>query len=149
MEDRIRSDHADPGPGEVTGFAALTERLEALLAEVRTARRFPSRLWIRSRGQVRVVNVDEIDWIEADAKHSLIHARRATHRVRESISAIQARLDPAQFARIHRSVIVNLDRVIEVPTVDGRPTAVLEGGDRLPMSRSSRPHLLELAGDDA
>jgi len=148
MDDPIPSDHPDSGAGETADLAALAERLEALLAEFRTARRFPPRLWIRSRGLVRVLDVAEIDWIEADAKYSRLHAGEATHRVRESISAIQARLDPAHFARIHRSAIVNLDRVSELVMVDGHPHAVLENGRRIPMSRSQKLRLLELAGDD-
>lgn len=70
MEDDLRSDHADRGAPEV---GDLFERLEALLAEVREARRYPERLWIRSRREVRIVDVDEIDWVEADAKHSRVH----------------------------------------------------------------------------
>lgn len=139
---------SDPSSLDTADLAALADRLEEILAEVRTARRFLPRLFIRSRGQVRVVNVDEIDWIEADAKYSRLHARDATHRVRESISAVQARLDPAHFARIHRSAIVNLDRVTEVVNLDGRAHAVLENGVRVPMSRSQKLRLLELAGDD-
>ena len=98
---------------------------------------------------MRVLNVDDVDWIEADRKYSLFHARGITHRVRESITAIQARLDPSRFARIHRSAIVNLDRVVEVAAFEGRPHAVLENGIRVPMSRSQKPRLFELIGVDA
>jgi DNA-binding LytR/AlgR family response regulator len=148
MEDRIRSDHADSGLGEVN-VAALSERVETLLAEVRTARRFPPRLWIRSRGQIYAVNVDEIDWVEADAKYSVVHARGGTHRIRESITAIEARLDPARFVRIHRSAIVHRDRIVEIRTVDGRTHAVLEHGTRVPMSRLQKARVIELIGADA
>jgi two-component system, LytTR family, response regulator len=107
------------------------------------------RLWIRSRGQIYAVDVDEIDWVEADAKYSLLHARGGTHRVRESISAIEARLDPARFVRIHRSAIVNRDRIVEIRTVDDRTHAVLERGARVPMSRLRKARVIRLVGADA
>ena len=118
-------------------------------ADVEAARQPSPRLWIRSRGHLRVLNVEEVDWIEADRKYSVFHARGATVRVRESITVIEARLDPTRFARIHRSAIVNLDRVVEVGTFEGRPHAVLESGARVPMSRSQKSRLFELIGVDA
>lgn len=130
-------------------FQDLSERLEALLAEVRDARNYPQRLWIRSRGQVLILNVAEIEWVEADAKYSCLHTRDATHRLRESISRIEARLDPTRFARIHRSAVVNLDRVVGVLRSDGSPTVILEDGTRIPMSRSHKLRIFELAGEEA
>ena len=128
-------------------FHDLSERLEALLAEVRDAPNYPQRLWIRSRGQVLILNVDEIEWVEADAKYSCLHTRDATHRLRESISRIEARLDPARFARVHRSAIVNLDRVVGVLRSDGSPSVILRNGTRIPMSRSHKLRVFELAGE--
>jgi DNA-binding LytR/AlgR family response regulator len=123
--------------------------MSAAAAEVGIARRSPPRLWIHSRGQIYAVNVDEIDWVEADAKYSLLHGRVGTHRVRESISAIEARLDPARFVRIHRSAIVNRDRIVEIRTVEDRTHAVLENGARVPMSRLQKARVLELIGADS
>ena len=126
----------------------LSEQLEALLAEVRDARNYAQRLWIRSHGQVLILNVTEIDWVEADAKYSRLHTRDATHRLRESISRLQARLDPMRFARIHRSAIVNLDRVVGVLNSDRSPSAILRDGTRIPMSRSQRRRVFELVGEE-
>jgi two-component system, LytTR family, response regulator len=129
-------------------FQDLSERLEALVAEVRDARSYPQRLWIRSRGQVRILNVDEIQWVEADAKYSRLHTRGATHRLRESISRVEARLDPTRFARIHRSAIVNVDCVIGVLRSGGSPKAILTDGARIPMSRSKKHRVFELVGEE-
>jgi two-component system LytT family response regulator len=126
----------------------LSDRLGALLAEVRDTRSYTKRLWIRSRGQVLILNVDEIDWIEADAKYSCVHARDAMHRLREPISRVEARLDPARFARIHRSAIVNLDRVVEVLSSAGSQSVMLKDGTRIPISRSQKLRVFELAGDE-
>ena len=129
-------------------FQELSERLEALLAEVRDARNYAQRLWIRSRGQFLILNVTEIEWVEADAKYSRLHTRDATHRLRESISRLEARLDPMRFARIHRSAIVNLDRVVGVLHSDRSPSAILRDGTRIPMSRSQKLRVFELVGDE-
>ena len=157
MENGIRSDHPDPGAAEVGAGAEpsairaledLSERLEALLASVGDLRKYPQRLWIRSRGQVRILAVDEIDWVEADAKCSLVHTRGATHRLRESIGRVEGRLDPARFTRVHRSAIVNLDRVAEVLSSAGSQSVVLRDGTRIPMSRSQKARVFELAAED-
>ncbi len=131
-------------------FQDLSERLTALLAEVRGKGNYPLRLWIRSRGQVHVLNVDEIEWVDADAKYSCVYLRGGeTHRLREPISRVEARLDPSRFARIHRSAIVNLDRVVEVISGGGSQTVVLKDGTRVPMSRSQKLRVFELAGEEA
>ena len=127
----------------------LSERLTTLLAEVQTTKTYPQRLWIRSRGQVLVVNVDEIDWVEADAKYSCVHTREGLHRLREPISRIEARLDPTRFSRVHRSAIVNLDRVVEVVSSAGTQSVMLKDGTRIPMSRSHKLRVFELAGEEA
>jgi two-component system LytT family response regulator len=131
------------------GLQDISDRITSLLSRVETTRTYPQRLWIRSRGQVIVLNVDEIDWIEADAKYSIVHQGATTHRLREPISRIEARLDPTRFSRVHRSAIVNLDRVVEVVSAGGNQFMVLGGGARVPMSRSQRLRVFELAGDEA
>jgi len=114
----------------------LAEGLEALLAKARDGRNYPQHLGLRSsRGKILVLKVDEIDWIQADAKYSSVHTRDAAHRVRESIGRIEMRLDPERFARIHRSAIVNMDRVVEVSSAAGSPSVILKDGTRVPMSR--------------
>jgi len=131
------------------GIQDLSDQLTTLLSQVQTAKTFPQRLWIRSRGQVLVLNVDEIDWIEADAKYSIVHQGATTHRLREPISRIESRLDPSRFSRVHRSAIVNLDRVVEVVSSGGNQSIVLADGSRIPMSRSQRLRVFELAGDES
>lgn len=114
------------------------------------ARRFSPRLWIRtrgqSRGQVLVVSVEDIEWIEAQARYSCAHTREGDHPLLESISEIEARLDPSRFARVHRSAIVNLDRVVEVVSTRNTRILVLQNGTRVPLSRSRKRQLFELVG---
>jgi len=120
----------------------LSEGLEALLAKSRDARRYQQHLGIRSRGQILILRVDEIDWVEADAKYCNVHIRATAHRVHEAIGHIELRLDPERFVRIHRSAIVNIDRVVEVISAPGSQSVVLTDGTHVPMSRSDRLPLI-------
>ena len=98
-----------------------------------------SRLWMRSRGQVQIVDFDDIEWIESELRYCWLHLRSGeSRRYRETISRLEKRLDPARFARVHRSVIVNLDSVAEAISSATSKVVVLKNGTRLPISRSRR-----------
>jgi two-component system LytT family response regulator len=88
-----------------------------------------------ARGEL-VLPVDEVDWVGADDYYVAVHARGRRHLVRESLAAMEARLDGRRFARAHRGALVNLGRVREVrAAAAGRLTAVLRDGTALPVSR--------------
>ena len=84
-----------------------------------------------------LIDADEIDWIEAEDYQAGIHAGRRHFRVRESLAALEARLDPARFVRVHRSAIVRLDQVREWKAggSDRDAVVVLRDGTELPVSR--------------
>jgi two-component system LytT family response regulator len=97
------------------------------------------RLVIRSSGRIRLVDLSEIDHIEAAGNYVLVHAGGASHLLRETLTDLERRLDPRGFLRIHRSVLVNGERVREVrfePTGDAR--VVLTDGSVVPLSRRYR-----------
>jgi two-component system LytT family response regulator len=97
------------------------------------------RLVVRSRGRVTVLKVDAIEWIEADGDYACLHAGGATHLVHRSLNELARLLDPRRFARIHRSIIVNLDHVRELHTRDYRDYEVLmRDGARVRLSRTYR-----------
>ncbi len=99
----------------------------------------PGRLRIRSGEGVLLVPVADVDWIEADGNHVRVHAGGATHVMRETLQAIESTLDPAQFARVHRSMIVNMSRVREVqPWFGGDAILVMNDGQRVRLSRTYR-----------
>ncbi len=80
-----------------------------------------------------------MDWIEAADNYVRLHARGERHLVRETVRSLEGRLDPAHFARIHRSAIVNLARIRELqPTFNGEYAVLLELGTKLTLSRSYR-----------
>ena len=148
---RVRSLIAQP---EGLNDANLGKLIDQLVAERReleqlvTQRepRFAERLLIRSDGKVYFVKAQEIDWIEAAGNYVHLHVGANRHLLRETISGLQGRLDPARFARIHRSTIVNLDRVKEMrPWFAGDYIMVLESGEELKLSRNFRDALMALA----
>lgn len=102
------------------------------------------RIAIPADDRVVLISVDKIDWIEAADYYSRIHVGAETHLLRESLTSLEGRLDPARFFRIHRSAIINLDRMRELARGrGGRHFVILKDGTRLRLSRSRRPALLE------
>ncbi len=89
-------------------------RILRLLEELRTHRRYPTRLAVEVGAHRVFLPTERIDWIEAKGKHALVHARENTYVVREGLTALTERLDPGEFIRIHRSSTVRIDRVREV-----------------------------------
>jgi two-component system LytT family response regulator len=113
--------------------------MEALLARVRPPAEDELRIPIRQEGQIVLIRPADIDWVEADGDHLRIHAGRETYVVRETLTELLGRLPADRFARIHRSIIVNVPRVRVVELVPkGGYVLVMNGGARLRSGRSYR-----------
>ena len=130
---------------------ALDARLDALLAQLRGDGRVPTdwlaRIAIRETDRVTYVPVGDVDWLEADDNYVRVHTRAGARLVRETLKSLESRLDPRHFARIHRSAIVNLERVRELrPTFNGEYVVVLATGARLTLSRGHRDAFFERMG---
>jgi two-component system LytT family response regulator len=129
------------------GGSALPPGLAAALEAIAAQGRYARRLVVSARGALRVVPIDEVDWLEAADNYVQVHAGGAEHLLRETLRALEARLDPAAFVRVHRSVIVAIDRIVELrllPT--GDYVVALRGGHERPMSRSFRDRVIERLG---
>jgi two-component system LytT family response regulator len=127
----------------------LSEKLQPLLDRLRNGNGYARRLVVRQNGHVRFFDTDDIDWIEAQAKCVRLHTNGSVFPLRESIGHLEEKLDPSQFLRIHRSAIVNVERVSEIETSEeGSQTVVLKNGARLPLSRGNRLKLYEIAVED-
>ena len=114
---------------------------QKIAREQRSARKLEF-LTVKSAGQVAFVSLPEIDWIEAADYYAGLHVGPKTHLLRRSISELEQDLDPALFCRIHRSTIVNLNRVRGLKlNEDGEYTVVLESGTSLRLSRRYRKQL--------
>jgi len=124
------------GAGLVGGRAAALERLVERLHAERWGR---ERLAIREGGRVIFLRVDDIDWVEAADDHVRFHAGKATFVQRDTLARIEQRLPPSKFLRIHRSTLVNVERVREFqPWFQGDWVAILTDGTRLTSGRSYR-----------
>jgi two-component system LytT family response regulator len=123
----------------------LTARTLALLEELRARESHVERLMIKAGGRAFFLKTDEIDWIEAEGKYVRLHAARESYLLREPIGSLEAQLDPRKFLRIHRSSIVNIDRVRELqPWFHQDYRVILRDGTELTLSRSCRKKLAEL-----
>jgi two-component system LytT family response regulator len=107
-----------------------------LTLKERVAREQPRRLRVRIGSRVVLVDVDSIDWIEAAGDYVRLHTAERSHLIAERMHTVERLLDPIRFVRIHRSAIVNLDRVRELHREsDGGGTLVLSDGVRLRVAR--------------
>ena len=130
---------------ERQSFGDLNLRLENLIANLNANGKFVERLVIKAAGKISFLSVDEIDWIEAADNYVQLHSGRSTHLLRKTMTALEGRLDPAKFIRIHRSTIVNVDRIKEVyPLVKGDYEVVLTTGSHLTSGRGYRERLQQL-----
>ena len=127
--------------------AESSDALQALL-ESRAAApgtRFASRIMVQDGDRIRFVPVDTVDWFEANRNYVLLHVGKEVHRVRATLQALADQLEPARFVRVHRSTILNLDRVREVqPWFGGDYVALLHDGRQIRVSRRFREGLLTL-----
>jgi len=116
--------------------------LQSLLTELQGRKQCIDRLVVRSGGRVLFLRVDELDWIESAGNYVRLHAGAEEYLYRETMSRMEASLDPSRFARIHRSTIVNVERVKELhPMFRGDFTVILRDGRRLTLAKAYRDRL--------
>jgi len=129
----------------------ITRRILELLSRVKSDKQarsgFDERLVIKTKGRIVFLNLDEIDWVEAAANYVRLNAGRESYLFRETISRVSERLNPNQFIRIHRSMIVNVRQIKElIPVNSGEYIVVLKSGKELSCSRGYRAnvqHMIE------
>ena len=131
------------------GNGAQDPRLDALLAQLnKPQERWLRRVAVKTRGRTRVVSIDDIDWIGAEGNYLSLHVGGEQHLIRETMNAFEQQLDPQSFVRIHRSTIVNLDRVRELtPLFNADQCVLLKDGTELTLSRSYHDRVKALLGD--
>jgi two-component system, LytTR family, response regulator len=128
--------------------AGVRDKLMALLADAKPAEpTHVERLAIKSGGSLYFLRTEEIDWVEAAGNYTRLHTGKKVHLLRETMNALETKLDPKRFARIHRSTIVNLERIRELqPFFHGDYVVLLHDGTQLTLSRNYRPKLHGLFG---
>ena len=134
------------------------ERLDRALRRVRRfvegkgmafpSRRPSERFGVRVRGEVVFIRVSSIDWIAGAGNYVRLYSGTESHLLRESLQNLAARLDPAVFLRVHRSAIVNIERVRKlVPAADGSLSIVLQNATAIPLGPTYRTALEEALGE--
>lgn len=127
------------------GPTALRSHLEALLSDFKAQESYVDRLVVKSSGRLVFLDVDGIDWIDAAGNYVRLNANGKRYRMRQRISALERKLDPKRFLRIHRSTIVNTRAIREIqPLQHGECLIFLDGGQRLNLSRTYRDNLTSL-----
>jgi two-component system LytT family response regulator len=121
---------------------ARGNRFVALVESLLRLRQSPRRIAVRRGGRVLFITLDEIDWIEAADNYVCLHCGSETHMLRETMSEVEARLEPARFTRIHRSAIVNVERIKELqPWFRGDYRVILRDGTTLTLTKRHRANL--------
>lgn len=128
-------------------FGRALSRAKKRIAQAKQVSTRAERLAIKSYGQIAFLKISEIDWIEAADYYACLHVAGKTHLLRRSLTELEQDLDVQTFCRIHRSTIVNLDRVrgLELGE-DGEHEVLLENGARLRLSRRYRKELQSRLG---
>ncbi len=118
-----------------------------LLESIRAQQEYLDRIIIRADGRITFLHTREIDWIEADDKYVHLHTGKGARMVRQTLAAIEGQLNPKKFLRVHRSAMVNVDRIKELqPLFNGEHSLILDDGTRLTLSRKYKDKLFELLG---
>ena len=138
--ERVRSQSA--------GAENFDQRFRALIEDIKSPPKHLKRLTIRQTGRTILLPTDEIDWVETYGNYLKVHAGRESHLIRGTMQQLEAKLDPEKFVRIHRSVVVNIEKVKEIhPRTNGDQDLVLHNGSGLMLSRNYRDRFLSLLGD--
>jgi two-component system LytT family response regulator len=120
----------------------VNERVLKLLSELGQSKKYLEKLMIRDGGRVFFLRADEIDWIEAAGNYVRLHAGKEEYLYRETMTKLEGQLNPERFARIHRSAIVNTERIKELqPWFRGDYVIVLRDNQKLTLSRTYRGRL--------
>ena len=137
-----RARHQIQRRGVDAGLASLADAL-------RHQPRYLSRVSVRTGGRIILVDLATVDWIETADNYVRLHCGRREYLMRETLAALEQQLDPERFARIHRSAIVQIDRIAELhPGSHGDMDVVLIDRQTLPLSRHYRANLHQVVVTD-
>jgi two-component system LytT family response regulator len=129
---------------------APDQQLSQLLEELGRRKEYVERIPVPSKGRFLFVNVRDLDWIQAEGNYLRLHCSGSSHLLRGNMNEMERKLDPARFMRIHRSTIVNLQRIREVqPWFRGHHRVVMNNGQELKLSRYQKDKLRALLGNES
>lgn len=126
----------------------LDSRFRAMLEDIKAGSKYVKRLTIKLTGRTILLPIDEIDWIETHGNYLKVYAGRESHLIRGTMQSLETKLNPEKFVRVHRSAIVNVEKIKEIyPRSNGDQDLVLQNGQQLMLSRSYRDKFFALLGE--
>jgi len=132
----------------VDDYLEVTEESSDMAQGTERARHYLDRLMIKSKDQVSVIPIQEIEWIESAGDYVYVHSSSQKHIFRETLIALEQRLDPQKFIRIHRSTIVNVEKIKMLRLNEHSDFDVfLVNGVKLKLSRTYRAHFEKMTGN--
>ncbi len=130
---------------ETKSYGEIDEKLISLLSDLKAEKEYPQRLVLKTAGRVFFIKTSDIDWIEAAGNYVKLHIGKDAHLLRETMNNTEAKLNPEKFLRIHRSSLVNIDRIKELnPLFNGDYLVILQDNTELTLSRNYHDRLREL-----
>jgi len=124
-------------------------QLSQLLDKIDKKKNYLERIPVPVKGRFLFFNVRDLDWIEAEGNYLRLHGNGGSHLIRGNMNEMEAKLDPGKFMRIHRSTIVNLQRIREIqPWFHGHHRVVMTTGQELKLSRYQKDKLRQLLGKE-
>ena len=125
----------------------LKKQFKSLVQDARAQERYIERFVIKSNGRVTLLRIEDLDWVEAAGNYMRLHRQNETHLIRHTMNAIEARLDPRRFLRIHRCTIVNMERIKDAhPIFHGDYAVHLHDGTQLTLTRNYRAKAAAVLG---
>jgi two-component system LytT family response regulator len=146
-KEEVRRRQSDQVNARLTQLLDYLQQNGTSAAAAEAAKSEPAgdRILIKSSGEIFFLKAEEIDWIEAEGDYMKFHVAGRAHLMRETMARLEARLDPKRFIRIHRSTIVNIDRMRKLsPSFAGEYAVVLHDGTKLKLSRGYHERIATL-----
>ena len=125
----------------------VNEHLLRLLTQLENPKKYTERIVIKSSQRIFFLPVTEIDWLGAAGNYVEIHSGKETHLIRDTLSHLETTLDPNQFIRIHRSAMVNINRIQEIQPDCSDYLLILKTGHKISMSRNYKEKFTKIIGN--
>jgi len=124
-----------------------SEQIKALLNSIQQRSNKLERLIVKTNGRTIFLRIDEIDWVEAAGNYVKLHVGNESHLIRETMNGLEQQLNPQQFIRIHRSTIINIEKIKELePYFNGEYKVILNNSTQLILSRNYRENFTNVLG---
>jgi DNA-binding LytR/AlgR family response regulator len=119
-----------------------SEKIRNLLRHIQSEKKFLKNILVKKAGKILILNVNEVQWIEAEGDYVNLHTAEDSYLVLQSLKQLETRLEPDRFVRVHRSSIVNIEAIKEIaPWSKGKWKIILKDGNEIVISRSGAQRL--------